>query len=299
MASSQEPAGVRPLPAAGAAVLVVDDDPGMRETTAQILIGLLGFRVHEAPNGRKAIEAARTYQLDLALVDLRLPDMSGLDLIRRLLTEQIRIPWVLISGFMDYDAALEAGRLGALRAVSSPFDVQYVVKAALTEVRIWRLHGWPRGPLVPQLRQWRTAAERCAWLILRGCDAGDDPHTVPEWATVAAISFGTLRRACEAVHIHPHDARDFMRVLRVLVRTEGRMEPLEAYLNVSEPRTLSAIADRAGVSKGDRRRVFSLDEFLRVQRFIAPNHPVLAAIRALVGDLSRGEAGRQITEQNY
>lgn len=109
-----------------AAVLVVDDDPGALETPCALLRHL-GMTVFEAATGAEAIAIARAEALDLAILDWRLPHMSGLDVARALRAEHIPVPWVLVSGFMDYDMAVEAGRQGALRAVSSPYDVEDVV----------------------------------------------------------------------------------------------------------------------------------------------------------------------------
>ena len=62
-------------------ILIIDDDPGTLETF-QIILKLAGFDVATAATGSCALELARTRSHDLILADLRLPDMSGLDLLR-------------------------------------------------------------------------------------------------------------------------------------------------------------------------------------------------------------------------
>src|SRR5215471_21699184 len=89
------------------AVLVVDDDPTARETVGRIL-RLSSVRVYEADTGAAAVCAARAQPVDLAVIDYRLPDISGLDVARTLGRERIVIPWILMSGWMDVELAVEA-----------------------------------------------------------------------------------------------------------------------------------------------------------------------------------------------
>lgn len=268
----------------GAIVLLVDDDLATLEMTSALL-RYLPVQVHTVSSGTAAVDTARRERFDLALIDLRLPDMSGLDIARALRAEQINIPWILTSGYMDFEVAVEAGRLGALGAVSSPFDVHDVVTQALAEVRSARRADWPALPLASRLRDAQSAAERCAWLILRGCDAGEDPKTLRDWASVAVVGYSTLRRACDVVHVQPYDARDFTRVMRVLMRTGGRTDLLEAHLKFCDLSTLATLVERAGLSPHGRSRVLTLEQYLLAQRFIGADHPVLTAIRALVATM--------------
>lgn len=72
-------------------VLLADDDPGTRET-AGLLLRHSGINVHEASTGERAIALGRALALDLALLDLRLPDMTGLDVARALRAEGRTVP---------------------------------------------------------------------------------------------------------------------------------------------------------------------------------------------------------------
>ena len=72
-------------------VLVVDDDAGTRETTVSVL-RCLKMSASEADTGAAAIAAIRARQFDLALIDFRLPDISGLDVVIELKKARLSVP---------------------------------------------------------------------------------------------------------------------------------------------------------------------------------------------------------------
>ncbi len=103
-------------------ILVVDDEPAIRFVYQEFLSGL-GHRVSGAENGQRALELARAECPMLALVDLNLPDMSGLDVIRRLRQLHPDLPVAVISatpreGFV---VALEA--IGISGFFEKPIDL--------------------------------------------------------------------------------------------------------------------------------------------------------------------------------
>lgn len=276
--------------AAAHAVLVVDDDPRILETTG-LLLRYLGLQVHEAATGAGALTIARAQRLDLALLDQRLPDMSGLDLAKTFRRDGISVPWILMSGFMDFEIAAEAGRLGAICAVSSPFDVEEVVTRALARIVSRRSLQWPTLPLRPRLREARSAAERWARFVLLACDVEDDLPTTGEWASAVGAGHSTLREACRIVGVPGHDARDFTRVLRILVRKNGRFDELEGNLKFGDGRTLEILMERAGLA-GRASCHVSVEEFLAAQRYISFVSTAMRAFRALIAELQAGESSK-------
>ena len=264
-----------------ATVLVVDDDPGTLDTVGRLL-RLSGIHVHEASSGAEAIAVARAHRLGLALIDWRLPDMTGFDVAETFRHEGLAIPWILTSAFLDFDVALEAGRRGALHAVSSAFDAEEMILQVLASEMGRRPAGWPRLPIGARIREPKSTAGRGAWWMLRACDSIDDLSTLDEWRLFVAISYSQLRDAYYRLDIPPHDARDFMRVLRALMRTDGRVDHVEAELTVGDYRTSRELLDRAGLGGRDRLQLVSFEDFLLAQRFIKINHPVLQALRTLV-----------------
>ena len=265
-----------------AAILVVDDDPTTLETISQLL-RLRGMRVQHASSGTQALMAARTQAFDLALIDCRLPDMSGLDVVSALRAESRCMPWILMSGFMDFEMALRAGRLGALQAVSAPFDVESVVAAALVRIRA-HAAGWPTVPLGDRLIERGSAAKRAAYLLLKTCDSIDDLHTLGEWAAFVGVSYTQLRDNFYRIGMQPNDARGLMRVLRALVRRNGIIAGVQAELDTGDYRTDDHLLTAAGLSEGVER--LTPGEFLNRQRFVDANHPLVAELRALLDRLS-------------
>ncbi|MGH9347471.1 MAG: response regulator [Vicinamibacterales bacterium] len=248
-------------------MLVVDDDARTRETTVSVLRSL-NICAAEAETGAEAIAAIRDRQFDLALIDFRLPDISGLDVVVELKKARIAVPWLLMSGLMTPSLAVEAMRLGAVDAVELPFDVEKVVVSALYATSTGEPGGWPPLPSPSRLTRPRSAAERWAYLVLRACESDHDLKTIGEWASVAGISYSALTECCRLVGIRPYDARDFLRMLRALAHAGGRLENLEHGLDVNDHRTLKTLFDRASLPLDGGTGTISLRAFVDRQQFV-------------------------------
>jgi DNA-binding NtrC family response regulator len=109
-------------------VLVVDDEPLIRWSLAEGLAEK-GYCVRQAASGaeaRKAVEAAGDEPLVIVL-DLRLPDVADLSLLREIRSRRPDAPVVMMSAHGTDEDARGAGRLGAFRFVTKPFDVGEIV----------------------------------------------------------------------------------------------------------------------------------------------------------------------------
>jgi DNA-binding NtrC family response regulator len=102
-------------------LLVVDDEQGILDVVGRFA-SRAGFDVIGCAGGREAIEQARTRRADLVLVDLRMPDVGGLDVLRALRTSHPQCQTVLMTGFASVDTAVEAIKLGASDYLSKPLD---------------------------------------------------------------------------------------------------------------------------------------------------------------------------------
>jgi YesN/AraC family two-component response regulator len=109
-----------------ASVLIIDDHQGTRDTYARIL-NLAGFETEAAASGEHGIEYARRRRYDVHLVDLRLPDMSGIDVVHRLKEIDVSGPIVIITAFPLLDSAFDAGVAGAAGYVVGPLFGEEVV----------------------------------------------------------------------------------------------------------------------------------------------------------------------------
>lgn len=264
------------------AVLVVDDDLAMRDTV-RLTLRNHGIRVYEAETGSGGITAARSHRLDLIMIDFRLPDMSGLEMMMALKKSGVDVPWILMSGWMTTPIAVDAIKLGAINAVALPFDIEAVTLSALDDVASSHAAHWPRLPLEPFLPAPQSAAERWAWLVLRGCDATHDFKTIREWASFVGISYSSLTECCRLVGIKPHEARDFVRILRALFHRSGRAKNLQVVLKVADHRTLRFLLQHAGLD--DQTKALSLQEFLGRQQFVSQTNEALEAILRMIADL--------------
>ena len=108
--------------AAQARLLVVDDERSMRELLS-IVLRREGYDVSLAENGRMAIDRLERSRFDLLISDIKMPDMSGVDVLRAAKRIDSDIVGIMITAFAAADTAIEAMRLGAHDYLSKPFDV--------------------------------------------------------------------------------------------------------------------------------------------------------------------------------
>ncbi len=125
---------------APAAVLIADDDPVALELLAEVLTAE-GYRVRTAPGGEECLRLAAAEPFDLAIVDLRMPRVDGLQVIRRLAAVQPGVPVLILTAFATIDTAIEAVREGAYDYLSKPFrmeEIKLVVRRTLDARRLAR-----------------------------------------------------------------------------------------------------------------------------------------------------------------
>ena len=123
-----------PAPARTAAterprVLVVDDEASIRDLLAKTL-ALAEYDVDVAPDGRSALERIRIYNYDLLIVDLKMPGIDGLAVIREAKRYKADLPVIIITGFSTESTAIEAVNLGVSGYLTKPFRVPQVLAAA-------------------------------------------------------------------------------------------------------------------------------------------------------------------------
>ncbi len=106
-------------------VLLVDDDPTFRQVLAAEL-SRRGLELETASSGAEALAAAQVAALDVVLLDLRLPDMDGIEVLRRLREMEQAAGVVLLTGHGTIDTAIEATRLGAYDYLEKPCPVDKV-----------------------------------------------------------------------------------------------------------------------------------------------------------------------------
>ncbi|MBP1603944.1 MAG: zraR 22, partial [Acidobacteria bacterium] len=103
-------------------VLVVDDERSMRELL-EIVLRREGYDVLTADNGRAALSTLEHQPVDLLISDIKMPDMSGVDVLRAARGMDPDMLAIMITAFASTETAVEALRLGAHDYISKPFKV--------------------------------------------------------------------------------------------------------------------------------------------------------------------------------
>lgn len=114
-------------------ILVVEDEQAMRISMFEIL-NHQGYQVSVAENGHMALEIVHKSPVDLVISDIRMPEMSGLELLQKLKISSPDLPVVIVTGFASVDTAVEAMKKGAFDYVLKPFPKEVIadtVKRAL------------------------------------------------------------------------------------------------------------------------------------------------------------------------
>lgn len=109
-----------------ARILVVDDEPRLASTLATLLRSC-GYDATEAHGGRRACELIDTQRFDLALLDLRMPEVDGFAVMTHLENQQPACGTIVISGESSFTTVSRALRRGALDYIRKPFDPEDLV----------------------------------------------------------------------------------------------------------------------------------------------------------------------------
>jgi DNA-binding response OmpR family regulator len=104
-------------------ILVVDDDKSILRTFTRIL-QKSGYEIEVAETGKEAMEKAETHTFDLALVDIRLPDMDGTDLLAKLKKQLQHTVKIMITGFPSLETGVKALDEGADAYLVKPVKPQ-------------------------------------------------------------------------------------------------------------------------------------------------------------------------------
>ncbi|MFO0933382.1 MAG: response regulator [Planctomycetota bacterium] len=116
-----------PAPAPERRILVIEDEESMRHALGKAL-GRAGWRVETAPTGREGVERLRTTRYDVVLSDVRLPDLSGLDVVALVTETSPGTPVVVMTAFGTVETALVAMKRGARDFVTKPFEMPALLK---------------------------------------------------------------------------------------------------------------------------------------------------------------------------
>jgi len=205
-------------------ILIVDDDPHLRKTLSDIL-RVKGYASAAVATGREALEAVRVDSPAVALIDLRLDDIPGLELIRQVKSLSPGTECVVLTGYATQASAIEAINVGAYSYVQKPFDIdqllitiQRIVEklqadAALRESQ--RTLSTLMSNLPGMAYRCRNDREWTMEFVSEGCYALTG-YAPPELIANRRVSYGSL--------IHPEDQQYVWDEVQAALSRHGEFE---------------------------------------------------------------------------
>ncbi|MEM8609005.1 MAG: sigma-54 dependent transcriptional regulator [Myxococcota bacterium] len=123
-----------------ATILVVDDEKNIRRTLRMVLEGS-GFNTLEAGSAEDALDTLGSGEVDLVILDVRLPKMSGIEALSKIRSqpETRRLPVLMVSGHTSLAEAVQAVQLGATDFFEKPLDRDRVLVSVRNALRTWQL----------------------------------------------------------------------------------------------------------------------------------------------------------------
>lgn len=269
-------------------VLVVDADRVARAEFVHA-IKQAGCDVAAVSSGQSAREHVKRRGHDLAVIDLRLKDFDGFELVREWRSNVSSMRVIVVGQQLDVEDVVAWMRLGVADVLQKPTRAVSLALLVASELRRSTSEAAPgsvaplspRTPVADAMRL--SAAERWARLVMRGRESPTDLKTMGDWARFVGVSASSLTELCRLLKIPPHEARDIARLLRA-IRAAGPLgATLEAVLDIADRRTAKNLFARAGLAHDVSGTTMSAIAFVNRQTFVSPHHP---AIRCLVSALT-------------
>jgi DNA-binding NtrC family response regulator len=143
-------------------VLIVDDDPDVL-TMLEGLLKKLEYNPFVAANGEEAVRVIDSNKIDVVVSDLVMPEMNGMELLKRVKSRKGDVPFVMITGHPSIETAVEAIKKGAYDYLTKPFQAEEVrikIDRALEKRGLRRSLRWANGVI------WALIFSIPIWLIL-------------------------------------------------------------------------------------------------------------------------------------
>ncbi|MBI2529155.1 MAG: response regulator [Candidatus Rokubacteria bacterium] len=114
-------------------VLVVDDELEVRQVLEEFL-ATKGYEVYSAESGPEALNALDTFKPDVVLLDVSMPEMDGVETLKRLVALSPRLPVIMVTANADVGVTSKLLALGAADYIPKPFDLEYLDQAVTIQV---------------------------------------------------------------------------------------------------------------------------------------------------------------------
>ena len=116
-------------------ILIVDDEENIRETLKDVLEDE-GYAVFIAENGKVALSILNTNVVDVVLLDLWLPEIGGMDVLKMMRELNGDIPVIIISGHGTIDTAVKATKEGAFDFIEKPLSIEHILNVIDHAIKI-------------------------------------------------------------------------------------------------------------------------------------------------------------------
>jgi len=115
-------------------LLIVDDDPYVLESIS-ILLREFGYTVHACQNAHDAMKQVEKNLYDVVLTDIKMPQVTGIELLQSIHTYNSQIPVILMTAFAELDIAVDAIKLGAFDFITKPYNPDYLLHSVEKAVK--------------------------------------------------------------------------------------------------------------------------------------------------------------------
>jgi two-component system response regulator (stage 0 sporulation protein F) len=114
-------------------LLIVDDQNGIRILLTEVF-STEGYQTYQASNGKLALEIVRNASPDLVLLDMKIPGMDGLDILKHIKSIDASIKVIMMTAYGELDMIKEATDLGAIMHFTKPFDIDELRQAVNSQL---------------------------------------------------------------------------------------------------------------------------------------------------------------------
>jgi two-component system NtrC family sensor kinase len=225
-------------------ILVVDDNRRIADFLANSVLPSLGYKATIAYDGKTGMQLLHTRQFSLLLLDLQLPDTTGLDMLREMEREGLKVPTILTTAHGSEQVAVDAFRLGVTDYLVKPVDPDTLNDAITRSLTVSRLNQ-EKVRLTTQLK------EQVSWLTVL--------YTVGQSVTSTLDIDEVLRRIVEAGVRLTRAEEGFL----ALLDEKSSLLYLRAVKNIDEERSKPL---RLPITDALVGRVFSTGHSLRLNR---------------------------------
>jgi len=157
-------------------VHIVDDEEAVRNSLA-FLLSISGYAVKVHDSATSFLRHSKGLTSACLITDLRMPDMSGVELIKRLRSENLAIPAIVITGHGDVPMAVEAMKAGAIDFLEKPFEDEVIISAVSRAIEM--VENRPSAPTdVDLIRERMAQLSEREHQVMEGVVAGQSNKAI-------------------------------------------------------------------------------------------------------------------------